>query len=87
MVLFDDLGMPSRPPVLIRAVDISTKALTSARKGIYSVRASRVFPATDQTLFSRTEPGRFTIVPELRRAVEFERANLIEPLADTRTFP
>lgn len=88
MVLFDELGMPSHPPVQIRAVDISTKALTIARTGVYPLaRLSGLSPQQVKRYFRETEPSRFTIVPELRRAVEFERANLIEPLNDTRLYP
>jgi chemotaxis protein methyltransferase CheR len=88
MVLFDELGIPPRPPVLIRAVDISTKALTTARAGVYPAgRLAGLSPQQIKRYFRETEPGRFSIVPELRRVVEFERANLIEPLTDTRLYP
>jgi chemotaxis protein methyltransferase CheR len=88
MVLFNELGIPPHPPVFIRAVDISTKALTAARAGVYPAgRLAGLSPQQIKRYFRETEPGRFTIVPELRRAVEFERANLIEPLADTRLYP
>lgn len=88
MVLFDELGIPSRPPVQIRAVDISTKALTTARAGVYPAgRLAGLSPQHIKRYFREREPGRFTIVAELRCAVEFERANLIEPLTDTRLYP
>lgn len=88
IVLFDELGIPPHPPVLIRAVDISTKALNTARAGTYPAgRFAGLSPQQIKRYFRETEPGRFTIVPELRRAVEFERANLIEPLTDTRLYP
>ena len=80
--------MPPRPPVLIRAVDISTKALNTARAGIYPTgRLAGLSPAQIKRYFRETEPGRFTVVPELRRAVEFERANLVEPLGTMSTYP
>jgi chemotaxis protein methyltransferase CheR len=88
MVLCDELGLPPRPSVLIRAVDISTKALTTARAGIYAAgRLAGLSPAQIKRYFREAEPGRFTIIPELRRTVEFERANLIEPFTDTRLYP
>jgi chemotaxis protein methyltransferase CheR len=88
MVLCDELGLPPHPSLLIRAVDISTKALTTARAGIYpTARLAGLSPPQIKRYFHETEPGRFTIVPELRRAVEFERANLIEPFTDTRLYP
>ena len=88
MVLFDELGIPPRPPVLIRSIDISTRALTAARAGVYPAgRLSGLSAAQINRYFRPGEPGRFIVAPELRRAVEFERVNLIEPLSDSRLYP
>ncbi len=88
MVLCDELGMPPRPPVAIRAVDISTKALSTARAGIYPAgRLTGLSASWIKRYFRQTGPDGFTIAPELRSAVEFERANLIEPIEDQHHYP
>jgi chemotaxis protein methyltransferase CheR len=88
MVLFAELGMPSAPPFLIRSVDISTKALDAARAGVYQThRLAGLSGAQIMRFFRQTAAGRFTVSPVLRKAVEFERVNLVEPLADSRVYP
>lgn len=88
MVLFDELGMPPRPPVLIRAIDISTRALAAARAAVYPAnRIAGITPVQTKRYFFEKKPGSFSVVPEIRRAVEFERVNLVEPTADLRMYP
>lgn len=88
MVLFEELGGAARPPFTIQAADISTQALATARAGVYATsRLAGVPPHLRAKYFRQTEPGQFEVAPQLRRAVEFTRVNLIEPVRDARIYP
>jgi chemotaxis protein methyltransferase CheR len=88
ITLFEELGTPPQPSVHIRAVDISTKALDTARAGTYPEGRLAGLPVPLlKRYFRESAPGRFTVVPEIHHAVEFKRANLIEPLVETSTYP
>jgi len=76
VTLLEQLGMPPKPALRIRATDISTKALAIA-KPVPLIRK----------YFTQADPGAFQISAEVRRMIEFERFNLIEPMRANRTFP
>jgi chemotaxis protein methyltransferase CheR len=88
VILLEQLGMPPKPALRIRATDISTRALAVAKQGTYTAdRLSSVPAPLIKKFFSPAAPGSFQIIPEIRRMIEFDRANLVEPMRATRTFP
>jgi chemotaxis protein methyltransferase CheR len=88
VTLLEQLGMPPKPALRIRATDISTKALAVAKKGAYTADRLGLMPVPlIRKYFTQTGPGSFQIAAEVRRMIEFERFNLIEPMRATRAFP
>lgn len=88
VTLLERLGMPPRPALRIRADDISTRALGIAKKGAYPAERLGSLPLPlIKKHFTQTGPGSFQISPEIRRMIEFERVNLIEPMRGGRLFP
>jgi len=88
ITMLEQLGMPAKPALRIRATDISTRALAVAKKGAYAAdRLSSVPAPLIKKYFTQTGPGLFQIRPEIARMMEFDRGNLIEPMRATRTFP
>jgi chemotaxis protein methyltransferase CheR len=88
VTLLEQLGMPPKPALRIRATDISTKALAIAKKGAYTAEKLGAMPvALIRKYFTQADPGAFQISAEVRRMIEFERFNLIEPMRANRTFP
>jgi chemotaxis protein methyltransferase CheR len=88
VTLLEHLGMPPKPALHIHATDISTKALAVAKKGAYTAEKLGAMPMPlIRKYFTETGPGSFQICPEIRRMIEFERFNLIEPMRAHRAFP
>jgi chemotaxis protein methyltransferase CheR len=88
ITLLEQLGMPPKPALRIRATDISTRALAVARKGVYSADRLCAIPVNlIRKYFTQAGPGSFQISPAIRRIIEFDRANLIERMRAGRTFP
>jgi chemotaxis protein methyltransferase CheR len=88
VTMLEQLGLPAKPALRIRATDISTKALAVAKKGAYGAdRLSSVPVALIKKYFMPAGPGAFQVRPEIARMIEFERGNLIEPMRANRSFP
>jgi chemotaxis protein methyltransferase CheR len=88
VTLLEKLGMPPKPALRIRATDISTKALVVAKKGTYGADRLRPVPAAVvRKYFTQTTAGSFQINPDVRKMIDFERVNLIEPIRGSRMFP
>jgi chemotaxis protein methyltransferase CheR len=88
ITLLEELGMPPRPEVHIRAVDISSRALASAKQGRYpKTRLQGLAEPVIKKYFSPIGGDVFEVRPELRKMVEFARVNLIEPLVESRRYP
>jgi chemotaxis protein methyltransferase CheR len=88
VTMLEQLGMPAKPALRIRATDISTRALAVAKKGAYAADRLGSMPVPlIKKYFTQTAPGVFQIRPEIGRMIEFERGNLIEPMRATRAFP
>ena len=70
-------------PVSIVASDLDTNVLATAAKGVYPFdRVEKISPERMSRFFVRgtgTQDGMFTVRPELRRLVTFQRLNLLEP--------
>jgi len=75
-------------PELARAVEIfgsdqSRKALEKARRGVYGRFAFRSMPdGYRERYFQEAEAGRWQVVPQVRRMVQFGRCNLMGPAGD-----
>ncbi len=88
--LLDQLKGAGWPSMRILATDISTRALETARRGVY---ASERFGGVPESWLShyllrgkgRAE-GWFKVKPEVQKLIEFQRLNLIEPLRITGPF-
>ena len=74
-------------PVSIFASDLDTSVLATAAKGVYAGdRVDRLSPARLARFFVKNAngAGSFSVRPELRRLVSFQRVNLLEPLWGVR---
>jgi chemotaxis protein methyltransferase CheR len=88
VTMLEQLGMPPKPALRIRATDISTRALAVAKLGAYTADRLGSMPLPlIRKYFNPTGPGSFQISPEVRRMIEFDRGNLIEPMRAARAFP
>jgi chemotaxis protein methyltransferase CheR len=71
------------PPVSIVASDLDTSVLATAAKGIYPAdRVDKIAPERMNRFFIRgsgAHEGFYTVKPELRRLISFQRVNLLEP--------
>lgn len=96
--LSTDRGTP--PDVQIIASDISTRALSTARKGIYSRERVAGLPPDWNTRFFERSSERSSersneaaahdsvqVKPQYRTRISFRRINLIEPLPLNAEFP
>jgi chemotaxis protein methyltransferase CheR len=71
----------------ILATDISRDALAAAREGRYNaLDISRGIPAELRERFFQQDERGWVVIPSLRRAIEFRRLNLIQPLPNLGTF-
>ena len=70
-------------PVSIVASDLDTNVLAIASKGVYSLDRVDKMPAERLSRFfvkgTGLAEGQYTVRPELRRLVSFQRLNLLEP--------
>jgi chemotaxis protein methyltransferase CheR len=65
--------------VRILATDINEQSLQTAREGVYGKWALRDSTAGFRdTYFTRTAAGRFALLPEIKRCVEFAQLNLAQ---------
>ena len=75
----------------ILATDISTRALDSARRGIYPADRLAELPSAWMRRFLLRGEGRwqgwYRIRPEVASRIEFQRLNLVEPFPHGRRFP
>jgi chemotaxis protein methyltransferase CheR len=71
----------------ILASDISQAALATAREGRYSSSdLSRGISAEQRERYFRRDSGGWVVDASLRRAIEFRRLNLVQPLPNLGTF-
>ena len=67
-------------PIEIRASDASLYALEKARQAVYRENSFRALPAElREKYFSPAEKGQWTLQPEIRQRIIFQRANLLAP--------
>ena len=91
ITMLEALGSTAASRCRILATDISTRALASARQGVYPMDRLKDVP---QGWFSKywlrgegASEGMCKVKPEVARMVEFRRLNLIEDFTHTRRFP
>jgi len=89
ITLLEHLGLPPKPGLRIRATDISTKALAIAQRAAYpGDRLASIPLPMIKKYFNAAGNGTFQVANDIRRMVEFERVNLIEPMrSGGRSFP
>ncbi len=82
MTALERAGVDNRSPVRILASDLSTKALTTARNGVYKTdRVETVQLPILRKYFEKglgRQDGLVRVGPELRALVDFKRMNLLE---------
>lgn len=69
-------------PVSIVASDLDTNVLATASRGVYAAdRVDKLAPEKLHRFFTRNTGGdvSYTVKPELRRMISFQRLNLLEP--------
>lgn len=69
-------------PVTIVASDLDTNVLATASRGVYAAdRVDKLAPEKLQRFFTRNTGAdvSYTVKPELRRMISFQRLNLLEP--------
>jgi chemotaxis protein methyltransferase CheR len=90
-VALETLGVKAGQQVRILASDISTKVLSFAKEGLYSQDRIAGIPHEWQKKYLNKEQTgaeiAWRIRPEVRRMVEYQRMNLMEPLKHARTCP
>ncbi|MEP7366239.1 MAG: protein-glutamate O-methyltransferase CheR [Acidobacteriota bacterium] len=90
-VALETLGVKAGQQVRILASDISTKVLGFAKEALYSPdRIAGIPPDWQKKYLNKEQKGSETawrVRPEVRRMVEFQRMNLMEPLKHGRTCP
>ena len=64
--------------VEIVASDISERALSRARRGVYGARAARALPESVLGRWIHATAGGYEVDPELTRGVDWRRVNLID---------
>jgi chemotaxis protein methyltransferase CheR len=88
--LLEYLAGAATPAIRILATDVSTRALETARKGVYSAEHLEGLPAGWLPGFLLRGEGRsaglFKVKPGVQRLIEFGRLNLIEPFAHPLPF-
>lgn len=77
MLLEEQAALPEGWQFRIRACDINPEALRRARRGVYTNWALRATSPAYRARYFRAEGNRFHIAEEVRRAVQFERCNVL----------
>lgn len=89
--LLDSLGSVAITQARILATDISTRALAAASQGIYAADRLTGMPPHWRTRYlspgQGTYQGFYQVRSEIRRMIQFQRLNLIEPFIHSGTFP
>ncbi|MBN8734221.1 MAG: protein-glutamate O-methyltransferase CheR, partial [Acidobacteria bacterium] len=90
-VALEALGAKAAQQVRILATDISTKVLKYAGEALYPAERITGIPQEWRKRYLTAEPGArdsaLRVRPEVKRMVEFQRMNLMEPLRAGRRCP
>lgn len=80
MVIREGLADIDSRDVLILATDVSTRALSTAREGVYTKEAIDKCPVDYRRKYLLpAEAGTFRVAPEVARLIRFRRLNLFDP--------
>ena len=83
MTLFDQFGPETACRVRLLASDLSTKALAAARAGVYKAQRMADVPREAARKYFENAPaspaGSMRVTDQIRRIVEFEQLNLLDP--------
>ncbi len=89
--LLDELGLEAAARIRILASDISTKALETARIGMYPAERFAGLARERLRRYLLRGAGRwqgwYKVKPDVQRLVEFRRINLVEPNLAAGVFP
>lgn len=86
MYLFDYLGAQANQwDTRLLATDISSRALTAARKGVYDL-PDTIPPTWKKKYFTPVPGGHFAVAPAIKNNVIFQPFNLMEPIHFKRKF-
>ena len=77
-MMLRDLGLPARR-FQIDAVDISTRSLAIAHRGIYSSNAFRGSDFSFRSRYFREHPQGYELDPSIRSTVRFLQASVLDP--------
>lgn len=85
MYLFDYLGtQASQWDTRILATDISAQALTTAKRGVYSLPDT--IPSEWRRKYFRQQGDQYAVSPEIKNNVIFQTFNLMDPIKFRRKF-
>jgi chemotaxis protein methyltransferase CheR len=91
ITMLETLGMEARFRCRVVATDISTEALTTARRGVYPVEKLKDVPQAWFSKYWLKGEGEFAgsckVKPDVARIVEFRHLNLIEQFTHPRSYP
>jgi len=86
MYLFDYLGQAAKQwDTRLLATDISNRAMTVARKGVYEL-PDTIPPEWKRKYFTPNPDGSFTVTPAIKNNVIFQTFNLMDPISFRRKF-
>ena len=86
MYLFDYLGSQARQwDTRILATDISSRALSAAKAGIYEL-PDTIPPAWKKKYFTPMGDGRYSVSNDIKQNVIFQTFNLMDPIKFKRKF-
>ena len=77
-IVLSEEGLPARR-YQIDGIDISSRRLAKARRGVYSQNAFRGPDAPHRERYFRQHPEGYEIAPELRTKVRFIQASILDP--------
>jgi chemotaxis protein methyltransferase CheR len=91
ITMLETLGSEAYSRCRILATDISTRALSVARAGVYPAERTHELPKEWLAKYwlrgEGASEGLCKVKPEVARMVEFRRLNLIESFAHARSYP
>lgn len=91
VTLVEELGEAAFQQARVRASDLSTKVLRNAEAGIYPEERFRNLSEGWRSKYllrgKGSQAGQYRFRPEIRRMMQFERINLMEPLPAEGPFP
>ena len=91
ITMLEALGMNAHSRCKVVATDISTRALLTARRGMYPLDRLRGAPQAWFSQYWQKGAGQYAgmckVKPEVARMVEFRRLNLIEPFTHPGLYP